>query len=132
MIVIVESPYAADTPQGIEENVEYARRCMRAILLRGDAPYASHLLYTQPGVLRDEVPGERAMGMNAGWEFYRVAGECAAFIDRGVSKGMYAGLQRAFELFVPVKYYLLSDEGLLVDTTEAIEQQTYDGLLNIP
>jgi hypothetical protein len=54
-LVILESSYAGD----IEANVEYARRCVRDALARGEAPIASHLLYTQPGVLRDAVPEER-------------------------------------------------------------------------
>ena len=49
-LVIVESPYAGD----IEANVAYARACLGDCLSRGEAPFACHLLYTQPGVLRDE------------------------------------------------------------------------------
>jgi hypothetical protein len=54
-LVVLESPYAGD----VDANVEYARACVRDALQRGDAPIASHLLYTQPGILRDEVPAER-------------------------------------------------------------------------
>ena len=43
----------------------YARACVRDSLLRGEAPIASHLLYTQPGVLRDNVAGEREQGIAA-------------------------------------------------------------------
>ena len=54
--VMLESrPYNGDT----DRNVRYARACVRDSLLRGEAPIASHLLYTQPGVLRDNVAGER-------------------------------------------------------------------------
>lgn len=53
-MVIVESPYAGD----IERNVAYARACIADCLKRGEAPFASHLLYTQPGVLDDGVPAE--------------------------------------------------------------------------
>ena len=56
--VIVESPYAGN----VEGNIEYARACVRDSLARGEAPIASHLLYTQCGVLRDELATERAMG----------------------------------------------------------------------
>ena len=62
-LVIVESPYAGD----VEENVRYARACLADCLARGEAPFASHLLYTQPGVLDDDVPGERALGIAAGF-----------------------------------------------------------------
>lgn len=64
-LVIIESPYAG-TRDDIESNVEYARAAMHDCLTRGEAPYASHLLYTQPGVLRDEVPEERRLGIEAG------------------------------------------------------------------
>lgn len=45
--VILESPFAGH----VESNIEYARACIRDSLLRGEAPLASHLLYTQPGIL---------------------------------------------------------------------------------
>ena len=45
-LVILESPYAGD----VAANVKYARRCVRDSLSRGEAPIASHLLYTQPGM----------------------------------------------------------------------------------
>jgi hypothetical protein len=43
--VIIESPYSGD----VETNVAYARAALRDCLSRGEAPLASHLLYTQPG-----------------------------------------------------------------------------------
>ena len=46
--VILESPYAGD----IERNVKYARMAVRDSLSRGEAPIASHLLYTQEGISR--------------------------------------------------------------------------------
>lgn len=99
-ITIIESPYAAKNADGsldhigIKINVEYARACMRDALLRGEAPYASHLLYTQPGVLRDEVPEDRELGITSGFEFRRVADVIAVYTDLGISPGM----QRAIDL----------------------------------
>lgn len=90
-IVIVESPYAGD----IERNVRYARACMADCLRRGEAPYASHLLYTQPGVLRDEVPEERKAGIEAGFAFRRVANVSAFYTDLGWSHGMRLGYDDA-------------------------------------
>lgn len=49
--VILESPYAGD----VERNLTYARECVRDSLSRGEAPIASHLLYTQEGILKDEI-----------------------------------------------------------------------------
>ena len=45
-IVIVESPFSGETLKETQENIEYARMCMKDCLSRGESPYASHLLYT--------------------------------------------------------------------------------------
>lgn len=49
--VILESPYAGE----IDRNIRYARACVRDSLLRGESPIASHLLYTQSGILDDDI-----------------------------------------------------------------------------
>ncbi len=98
-LVIIESPYAGD----IEANVEYARRCVRDSLSRGEAPIASHLLYTQPGVLRDEVPDERQWGIDAGLAWRKVAEATIVYIDRGVTKGMKYGIAAAYEANLPIE-----------------------------
>lgn len=85
-LVIIESPYAGD----IKANVAYARACMRDSLERGEYPIASHLLYTQPGILRDEVPSEREWGISAGLAWRKVAEKAVFYIDRGLSSGMIA------------------------------------------
>lgn len=41
--------------------------CMRDCLERGEARIASHLRYAQPGILRDGVPEERRLGIEAGF-----------------------------------------------------------------
>jgi hypothetical protein len=99
-LVIVESPYAGD----IEANVAYARACVRDCLARGEAPIASHLLYTQPGVLRDEVPEERQRGIDAGSAWYKVADASVAYVDRGISGGMEYGFQAARAAGKPVEF----------------------------
>lgn len=95
-LVIIESPYAA-RPGGssLEENVSYARKCLADSLKRGEAPFASHLLYTQPDVLNDGDPLERALGMDAGFAWGKAAELSAFYVDRGVSSGMWAGLDAA-------------------------------------
>ncbi|MER8394066.1 hypothetical protein NKH10_19440 [Mesorhizobium sp. M1340] len=90
-LVILESPYAGD----IETNVAYARAAMRDCLTRGDAPAASHLLYTQPGVLDDGNPAERSAGIDAGLAWGSVAEATVVYTDRGVSRGMAEGIARA-------------------------------------
>jgi len=93
--VILESPYKADTPAGIAANEAYARACMRDCLHRDEAPIASHLLYTQPGVLRDDVPEERALGIEAGLAWGWVADATVVYTDRGITEGMRKGIERA-------------------------------------
>lgn len=85
-LVIIESPYAGE----VDANVEYARSAMRDSLNRGEAPIASHLLYTQPGILRDDVPAERQWGIDAGLAWRSVAELAAFYVDRGWSSGMLA------------------------------------------
>lgn len=74
---------------------EYARAAMRDCLLRGEAPYASHLLYTQDGVLNDDYPDERALGIEAGLCWGKKASKTVVYIDLGISNGMAEGIQRA-------------------------------------
>lgn len=98
--VILESPFAGD----IEANLTYARACMRDSLLRGEAPQVSHCLYTQPGVLDDTDPRERAHGINAGHAWMREADALVVYTDRGISEGMKAGIRAAEFIRVPVEY----------------------------
>ena len=90
-LVILESPYAGE----IDANVEYARACVRDSLSRGEAPIASHLLYTQPGILRDEDAHERQWGIDAGLAWSRVAEATVVYVDRGISRGMEYGIANA-------------------------------------
>ena len=105
-LVIVESPYAGD----IEANIAYARACIRDALARGEAPLASHLLYTQPGILRDEVPGERKLGVDAGLAWYRVAEAAVVYTDRGISRGMEAGIAAAKAAGKPIEFRTLGSD----------------------
>lgn len=103
--VIVESPYAGD----VEKNVAYARRCLRDCLQRGEAPIASHLLYTQPGVLNDDVPAERQHGIEAGLRWLEDADASVVYVDHGVSNGMAHGIAAANSAGVPVEFRWLGD-----------------------
>lgn len=96
-LVLIESPYAGD----VEKNVAYARACMLDCLKRGEAPYASHLLFTQ--VLDDTLPDERKLGIEAGLAWGARADRTAVYVDRGVSKGMLLGIERAITEHRPVE-----------------------------
>ena len=99
-LVIVESPYAGD----VEKNVEYARAAIRDSLSRGEAPIASHLLYTQPGILDDDIPDERAWGIDAGLAWREVAEASVVYIDLGVSRGMEYGIKAALASQVNIEF----------------------------
>ncbi len=107
-LVIIESPFAGETKEIINDNIEYARACVRDSLLRGEAPIASHLLYTQEGILLDEVPEERQHGIDAGLAWRRVAQASVVYTDRGISNGMEYGIAAAKEANIPVEYRSLN------------------------
>lgn len=92
--VVIESPYAGD----VERNLRYLRACMADCLRRGEAPFASHALYTQPGVLDDADPIQRDIGIAAGFAWRDMADVTAVYTDLGVSRGMVEGLKHAQKL----------------------------------
>lgn len=129
-LVIIESPYAPSFPKPerpchcnplvdgdacrlcawyaeLERNLAYARAAMRDCLLRGEAPYASHLLYTQAGVLDDTVPEQRKLGMEAGFAYRDAVEASVVYTDRGTSKGMQQGIDDAHAKGRPVEYRTL-------------------------
>lgn len=90
-LVIIESPYAGN----IEQNEQYARKAMKDCLLKGEAPYASHLLYTQSGVLDDTDKEQRKLGIEAGLCWGKMASKTVVYTDLGISEGMKQGIERA-------------------------------------
>ena len=92
--VVVESPFAGE----IRRNIIYARFAMHDCLVNhGESPYASHLLYTQEHVLRDELPDERKLGIEAGFVWRNVADQSNFYVDLGTSSGMDLGMQDCIE-----------------------------------
>jgi hypothetical protein len=108
--VIVESPYAGNSPWRViaffqrMRNRQYARAAVRDSLMRGESPFASHLIYTQPGILRDRIPSERQQGIDAGFAWRGVADATVVYIDKGVSKGMALGIKTAKVSGFPVEF----------------------------
>tara|TARA_A100001388_G_scaffold270251_1_gene247561 strand:- start:1753 stop:2079 length:327 start_codon:yes stop_codon:yes gene_type:complete len=101
MLVIIESPYMGN----VKSNVAYARKCMNDSLLRGESPFASHLLYTQ--VLDDNKDIERLTGMSRAFNWYRHADLMAVYIDKGISNGMKMGMEVAEKLGIEMVYRTL-------------------------
>lgn len=87
-LVVVESPFAGATEEIRQANLDYGRLCLADCLRRGESPIASHLLLTQPGVLDDNLPEQRELGITAGLAWCERADLHVFYVDRGMSPGM--------------------------------------------
>lgn len=114
-LVIIESPYAGQ----VKANLAYARAAMRDSLERGEAPIASHLLYTQPGILNDHDAAERQWGIDAGLAWRRVADLAAFYVDRNWSGGMLAARRLYLDEGFPFEVRLL--DGTVVESVLGAE-----------
>lgn len=98
--VVVESPYRGE----VARNVAYARRCVRDCLHRGESPIASHLLLTQPGILNDEIPNDRWLGIEAGLAWVQVADLMAVYTDFGISETIENAMSLARRHKIPIEF----------------------------
>jgi hypothetical protein len=104
--VIIESPYAGN----VTLNLLYLAACMADCLARGEAPFASHGLYTQPGVLDDRDPAQRALGIMAGFAWRDVSDCTVVYLDRGLTPGMEEGMADATRKGRPVEFRYLGED----------------------
>lgn len=118
-LVYIESPFKDENWKATRRNVLYARVCVRDSLLRGEAPYASHLFFTQTGILNDTVEAERQLGISAGQTLGDKFDLRAVYEDFGISKGMQYGIERALKLGQPIEHRTLS---VIMDLDEAVRQ----------
>lgn len=108
--VILESPFMGRGRLRLTRfidrwrNIRYARACLRDSLSREEAPMASHLLYTQRGVLDDDNPSERRMGIDAGLEWRHAAVKSVVYVDRGITPGMEYGIRTAVRSKLAVEF----------------------------
>ena len=109
--VDIETPYSGNSEEEIRRNLLYARACVRDSLIRGEIPFASHLFYTQPGILDDDIPRERDIGINAGKELIEALPDIATIVyqDLGISRGMQYGIDRAERNGRNIEYRVLGD-----------------------
>ncbi len=96
--VIIESPFAGPEPQ----NMIYAREAMLDSLQREEAPFLSHLLYTQ--VLDDNSATQRRQGIEAGLAIGERADATVVYTDLGISAGMARGIREAILYGREVEY----------------------------
>lgn len=107
--VFIESPYRANDPREFEENLGYAKACMRDCIRRGESPFASHLLYPRHGVLDDDIPAQRSLGMACAAAWAECADMIAVYTDRGFSSGMREGIARAEKARQRIEYRSLAE-----------------------
>ena len=127
--VLIESPFAGETPGDTALNILYARLCVRdAIVNHHNAPFASHLLYPQPVILDDRVPEERALGINVGLRWGLQAQASVFYLDLGMSDGMRLGLEAAHKAERLVVHRLLHHD-LWIKYIQAARSGNYgDGI----
>lgn len=103
-LVLVESPYQT-TESGRLEDIRYALWAVYDSITRGEAPFASHLFYTQ---MLPETEASRNLGLAMRDVFSRQAATLVArYTDLGISPGMVRD----------------------VDSTLPIEERTLGGLI---
>jgi len=107
-LVYIESPYAGTEDYTVEENIEYAKLCLKDSIERGEFPFVSHLLYTQ--VLDDLAPSERRAGMKSGEAWALYADLRAVYTDHGQSRGMDWGIARAEKAGQRIEYRSLEEQ----------------------
>jgi hypothetical protein len=110
--VDVETPYMGKDKEQVRKNLLYARACVRDCILRGETPFASHLFYTQPGILDDNIPLERELGINAGKDLIESLPGIVTVVyhDLGISKGMQYGIERATNNKRTIEYRTLEKD----------------------
>ena len=94
---ILESPFASN----VERNRLYAIACAQDMLSRGEAPFASHLMY--PQLFPKYSEEERQRGMAAGRVWIPAAELSVVYIDLGLTEGMLRGIAKAEAEGVPVE-----------------------------
>ncbi len=110
--VDVETPYTADSEEQIRKNLLYARACVRDCLMREEVPFASHLFFTQPGILDDTISEERERGIIAGKLLIESlpAIVTVVYTDLGISRGMRYEIERALENNRTVEYRVIGND----------------------
>lgn len=103
-IVVIESPYKGK----VELNKLYLAACLKDSLLKGEAPFASHGLYTLDGVLNDNNVEERKLGISTGFTFHLIADLIVFYTDLGFSSGMLEAEYHAKKLGKPIIYRKLN------------------------
>lgn len=122
--VCIESPWRTPDAAKLMHYGDYARAAMHDSLKRGEVPFASHLLYTQPENLGDDWENDsdearRERGLRAAMAWVSVADIVAVYADLGVTEGMLRAIGTAQAAGIPVEYrYIAADRPDLVSVQQ--------------
>lgn len=117
--VVLESRFAAQDVKGLLINKRFTIACIRDCFLRGEAAYASHVIYAQSHILDDYVSSERALGIQAGFNWGDCGEKTVVYTDLGISGGMKLGIEHAESVGREVEYRKL---GFIPEVTNEMVQ----------
>ena len=99
--VLLVSPFRGEE----KRNREYLNECILDCVRRGEAPFASHKMYTDS--LEDSREDERKLGFECEEAWLAVADLVVVYYDYGISEGMAHTIQKATDNHIPVRTRLL-------------------------
>lgn len=103
--VIIESPFRASQAYSVDQHRTYLMHAMADCVAKGEIPFASHLYLAE--ILNDDNPRERALGIEAGWEWGKHADAIVVYQDFGRSEGMMKSIDHYEALGKTVEYRTL-------------------------
>jgi hypothetical protein len=107
--VVYESPFASTDLDTFARNIAYARLLIReGATGYNEAGIASHVIWTQPGILRDTVESERNLGIACGIVFANMAKQGIIGHIYGIDLGWSKGMLKS-------KEYVLANGGEIVE-----------------
>lgn len=117
------SPYRAKTEAELDNHIDYAQELTSKALAAGLAPITPHLYLTQ--VTNDEIPEQRARGLEAGQALLLLC-DCVIIGNRyGVSAGMQAEIELAEQQGVAI--IAITDETTPAELAELVEKAVIHG-----
>lgn len=101
--VVLETRFVSEDIREMIRFRKFTLACMRDCFSRGEAPYASHMLYAETYVLNEFSAEERALGMHAGFLWGSLAEKTVVYSDLGIGSGMQKGIDTALAAGRPVE-----------------------------
>lgn len=112
--VFILSPFKGTETNNFADNISYAVSATHDCLEKGEAPFASHILYTcgfdednnitfNDDTIETDSIG-RAWSIRAGLDWLDVSDKVVVYTDKGITEGMYQGIAHAKRNNKPIEY----------------------------